>query len=173
MVSKYWGRDIIHGNFRLILGNYIVIQTLFTNSTCWRICSPTVTYDWCPVNLWIVTGATCGAGDGDSFRNTWFQSLWNLLFLGLSLRINYSGLFALISLTAFTWTYFIMVDIWQLYIMMWVYYVIILLWWSLTLRWCVGFMIGVICYWFLSAPTSRICLNWYHIFNIGLKPIVQ
>ena len=43
--------DILHGN-RLLFGNSIVvIHTLFINLTplCWRVCSPTVTYDWFPV----------------------------------------------------------------------------------------------------------------------------
>ena len=32
--QSYWSRDILHGNFRLVFGNYIdVIQTLFTNLT--------------------------------------------------------------------------------------------------------------------------------------------
>ena len=44
--------DIIYGNFTLLLGNSIVvIHTFVTNFTllchiCWRVCSPTVTYDW-------------------------------------------------------------------------------------------------------------------------------
>ena len=54
LVSNYWSRDIIHVNFRVLFGNsMVVIQTLFTNLTplCWRVCSPTVTYDWFPV-IW-------------------------------------------------------------------------------------------------------------------------
>ena len=42
--------DILHGN-KLLFWNYmVVIQTLFINLTplCWRVCSPTVTYDWFP-----------------------------------------------------------------------------------------------------------------------------
>ena len=32
--QSYWSRDILHGNFRLFFGNYmVVIQTLFTNLT--------------------------------------------------------------------------------------------------------------------------------------------
>ena len=50
----YWGKDILHGNFRLLLGkSMVVIQTLFTNLCviCWRVCSPTVTYNWFPVTV--------------------------------------------------------------------------------------------------------------------------
>ena len=57
--QSYWSRDILHGNFSLLLGNsVVVIQTLFTNLThqiksnlcniCWMVGSVTVTYDWCP-----------------------------------------------------------------------------------------------------------------------------
>ena len=55
--QSYWSRDILHGNFRLLFGNaMVVIQTLLTNLTplcriCWRVGSPTVTYDWFPVIL--------------------------------------------------------------------------------------------------------------------------
>ena len=58
LVSKSLKRDILHGNFRLLFGNYmVVIQTLFTNLTplChiyWMVCSLTVTYDWFPV-IWV------------------------------------------------------------------------------------------------------------------------
>ena len=49
---SYWSRDILHGNFRLLFGNYmfvIVLLILFTNLTllpllchiCWRVCSQT------------------------------------------------------------------------------------------------------------------------------------
>ena len=50
--QSYWGRDILHGNFRLLFWNtMVVIQTVFTNLTllchiCWTVYSPTVTYDW-------------------------------------------------------------------------------------------------------------------------------
>ena len=40
--------DILHGN-RLLFGNsMVVMHTLFIHLTplCWRVCSPTVTYDW-------------------------------------------------------------------------------------------------------------------------------
>ena len=75
----YCHTDLVH--------KFDMLKDLLTNCDIWLhgvqlICG------------WIVTGATCEAGDGHSFRNTWFQSLWNLLFLGLCLRINYSGLFA-------------------------------------------------------------------------------
>ena len=64
---------------------------------------------------WIVTGATCETGNAHSFRNTWFHdfthslvyALLNLSVLELCLRLNDSGLFSWISLTALSWTYFI------------------------------------------------------------------
>ena len=70
-----------------------------------------------------VTGAPRGAGNAHSFRNTRFHSLWgvhdfthsfyihyillHLSVLGLCLRINDPGLFAWMSLTALSLTYFI------------------------------------------------------------------
>ena len=70
-----------------------------------------------------MTGATNGAGNAHSFWNTWFHSLWGVhdfthslyihhILLNLSvLRINVyglmTGLFAWISLTALSRTYFI------------------------------------------------------------------
>ena len=84
--------------------------------TCSR--SPLVHYSYFP---WNVTGATCGAGNVRSFRNTWFHSLWEWNHIpSHSLYIHYwicqskdyvyglmTGLFALISLTALSWTYLI------------------------------------------------------------------
>ena len=51
--QSYWVMDIIHENFTILLGNYIVvIQTLFINWTrpchiCLRVCL--LSYDWFPV----------------------------------------------------------------------------------------------------------------------------
>ena len=52
--QSYWSRDILHGNFKLLFGNsMVVIQTHLTLlcHKCWRVCLPTVTYDWFPVIL--------------------------------------------------------------------------------------------------------------------------
>ena len=57
LVSNHWSWDILHGNSRLLWGNYmVIIHTLFTNLTllwhiCWRVYSPTVTFDWFAVIL--------------------------------------------------------------------------------------------------------------------------
>ena len=134
--KSYWSRDILHGNFRLLFGNsMVVIQTLFTNLTplchiCWMVCLLTMTYSMTSFQLfgvnrarWIVAVATRGARNAHSFRKTWFHSLrgvhdfthslyihyvWlNLSVLWLCLRINDSDLFAWISLTDLSRTYFI------------------------------------------------------------------
>ena len=80
-----------------------------------------ITYEWFPVNLGqIVIGATCGAGNSHSFWKTWFHSLWGVHNFTHLLYIHYiicqikdyvyglmTGLFAWISLTVMSWTYFI------------------------------------------------------------------
>ena len=51
--QSYWSRDILHGNFRLLFGNsMVVIHTMFTNLTplyhiCWMVCSLTVSSYFC------------------------------------------------------------------------------------------------------------------------------
>ena len=129
--QSYWSRDILHGNFRLFYGNYmVVIHTVFTNLTllrriCWRVCSPTVTYDWFPV-LWITSWPVphvgqemhtpSGTPDFIPFGEFTISPIHyiyiiylivNLSALGLCLQVNNSGLFAWISLTALSRTYFI------------------------------------------------------------------
>ena len=109
--------DILHGNFRLLFGNsMVVIQTLFTNLTplchiCWRVCSPTVIYDWFPVilgRLWrvphvgqkmLTLSGKCLLFPEHSY------SFRSLPVLALCLRIN--GLFAWISLDCFVVDFFI------------------------------------------------------------------
>ena len=103
----------------------VVIQTLFTNLTppghiCWMVCSLTVTYDWFPIiccKSWRVTHVgqempnLSGTPDlipfGEFMISPIHYILLNLSVLGLFLRINDSGLFAWISLTALSRTYFI------------------------------------------------------------------
>ena len=103
-------------------------------SHSWSVCSPTVTYNWFPVILcksWRVPHV-CGAGNAHSFRNTWFHYFWgvhdftnsyihlyvllNLSVLGLCLRIDDSGLFAWISLTALSRTYLFHLAKWVVFI---------------------------------------------------------
>ena len=107
--QSYWSRDILHGNFRLLFGNYmVVIQSLFTNLTplghiCWMVCSLTVTYDWFPViwrrswrvHMW---DRKCS----HSFRNTWFHSLWGVHDFTHSLYIYiYIYIYTLYYITEF------------------------------------------------------------------------
>ena len=75
-----------------------------------------------------MTGATCGAGNTHSFRNTWCQSLWEfmispihyiyIIYYWICQFYDYvyglmTGLFALISLSALSRTYFILHDSFQ------------------------------------------------------------
>ena len=104
----YYSRDIIHihlrqTTFREFYGRHTdlvhkcdtsvshMLNGLFTNCDIRLVSSYLV---------WIVTGATCGAENSHSFRNTWLLSLWgvhdlpihyillNLSVLALCLRIN-------------------------------------------------------------------------------------
>ena len=51
----FWGYILVFTEPQLHFGNSVVVmRTLLTNLTllcyiCWRVCSPTVTYDWFPV----------------------------------------------------------------------------------------------------------------------------
>ena len=105
--QSYWCRDILHGNFRLLFGNsMIVIQTLFTNLTlmchiCWRFVH----------QLWHMTGFhMCGRNlNGRSFRNTWFHSLWGVhdfthsLYMYYIICHNIYGLMTLVCLPGLVW----------------------------------------------------------------------
>ena len=60
---------IIHKNFRLFLRNAMAVNSmvLFAELTHRLVSS---------YSQWIMTGATCVAGNAHSFRNIWFHSLW-------------------------------------------------------------------------------------------------
>ena len=80
-----------------------------------------MTYDWFQENYWIVTSATCEAGNVHSFRNIWFQSLMEFMISPIHYTyIHYiicqvwdyvfgwiTCLCAWINLTALSRTYFI------------------------------------------------------------------
>ena len=93
--QSYWGRDILHGHFILLFGNYmVVIQTLFTDLTllCHVLKGLFTNCDTWRVSSyfeWILTGATCEAGNAHYFRNTWFHSLWKIHNCTHSLYIHY------------------------------------------------------------------------------------
>ena len=47
----------------------LLVNITFLFHTCYRVCF--IIISDLLVRSWIVTGATCGAGDADPFRNTW------------------------------------------------------------------------------------------------------
>ena len=95
-----------------------MLKGLFTSCDIWLV---SIYFGW------IVMDATCGTGNDHSFRNTWFHSLWGVPDFTHSLDMHYrmcqstgyymyiywlmTGLFACISLTALSPTYFITVNI--------------------------------------------------------------
>ena len=113
--QSYWSRAILHENFRLLFGNYmVVIHTLFTNLTplchiCQMVCSLTVTCDWFPV-MWNKSCRVPHVGlETPTLSGTphFTHSLYihfillNLSVLGLCLHIKKnSGWFAWIRLPA-------------------------------------------------------------------------
>ena len=130
--QSYWSRDILHGNLRLLFGNsMVVIRALFTNLTslcpiCWKVCSPTVTYDWFPVNLVNRDGCHMWSRKCSLFPehlislplgSSWFHPFINYIHYRIC-RSNYfyglmTGLFAWISLDCFVVDLFDWVMIWR------------------------------------------------------------
>ena len=99
-----WVRDILHINFRLLLGMYmIVMQTLCTHCTslcdvCLRVSSSNATHDWFPViseESWQATHA------GQEMLTLHYRMcLWNIC-----LQINYFSFFDWMSTTSMSRTY--------------------------------------------------------------------
>ena len=122
--QSYRGKDIIHGNCRLLLGNsMVVIKTLLTNLTllchmCWRVCSTTVTWlvlgmDRDGYRMW---GRKCSLFPehmislplGSSYFHPFtIYAMQKCSVYGLCLQINDSSLFVWISLIVLSRTYFI------------------------------------------------------------------
>ena len=109
--QSYWSRNILHGNFRLLFVNYmVVIHTLFTNLTqrchiCWRVVHQlwhTTGFQLCCSKPWRVPHVgqeiltLSGTPDFTSFWGVhdFTHSLYihyillNLTVLGLCLRVN-------------------------------------------------------------------------------------
>ena len=114
-VSQFMLLNILKVNFRLLLGNSMIItHTLCTNLTllchiCWLVCSLTVTYDWFPISWMNRDGCHMWGRECTLFKDhmislpleVWFfhsfirYTLHNMLVLWLCLRIN--GLVWLLS----------------------------------------------------------------------------
>ena len=120
-----WSRDILHGNLTTFRKFHChtdivhkfdtsvshMLKGLFNSCDIWLVSSYFV---------YIVTGATCGAGNAQSFRKTWFHSVLGVhdfthslyMHSGICKSKDYvygliTSLFAWISLTALFWTYYI------------------------------------------------------------------
>ena len=90
--SKYEDLSVqrFYSSFKLIRAGYSSqkLQTAFRNSmvviqTFWHVCVTYVEGSFTNIDMtgfqyfeWMVTGATCGAGNAHSFQNTWFHCLW-------------------------------------------------------------------------------------------------
>ena len=81
---KFYGRhtDLVH-KFDTSLSH--MLNGMFTKCDIWLVSS---------YFAWIVTGATCGAGNAHSFRNTRFHSLWGVhdFTHSLYIQIIYYGI---------------------------------------------------------------------------------
>ena len=91
-VQNYWVWDILHIKLILLLGNSIVaMQTFYTMWHLCHICWKGL-FNECDTWLvsifeYIMTGATCGAGNAHSPVNTWFNFLRAIMISHIHYRM--------------------------------------------------------------------------------------
>ena len=117
--QSYWSRDILRGNFCLLFGNYIIFITDIVHKIDTSVSHIMLKGLFTNCYTWLISSCF---GYAHYFRNTWFHSLWGVhdfthsLYIHITEFVSFRTMstdewlwvvFAWISLTALSQTYFI------------------------------------------------------------------